>query len=101
MGQQLAEQYARQITGKSPVERAAQLIALFNAKGILAEMEVGLDTIVFKLYTCPYYKLARQHRVICKMGQGMMSHIIERPVELLTCTLDGHHGCQFKFDIAQ
>jgi len=101
LGQRLAKRYTQQITGEAPAERAAQLVALFNAKGILAEMEVQPNAITVNLYTCPYYKLARQHRIICEMGQNVMSQVIERPVELLACTLDGHHGCQFKFDTAQ
>jgi len=49
-------------------------------------------------YTCPYYELARQHRAICDMEQDMIAEVIQQPVELVTCTLDGHHGCQFKIE---
>jgi hypothetical protein len=32
------------------------------------------------------------------MEQDMMSHVIRQPVELVSCTLDGYHGCQFRIE---
>ena len=85
-----------QIASSAPVERARKLAELLNAKGILAEVQVDGNRITMHEYTCPYYELARQHRGICDMEQGMLTHIIEQPVELVQCTLDGHHGCRFE-----
>ena len=56
------------------------------------------DGIVFHEYTCPYYELAREHRAICDMEEEMISHAINQPVALVSCSLDGHHGCQFKIE---
>jgi len=95
MSRRLAEQYARQLAGLSPVERAAKLTELLNAKGILAEVTFEPDGIVFHEFTCPYYELAREHRAICDMEEGMLAYAVQQPVELVSCTLDGHHGCQF------
>jgi predicted ArsR family transcriptional regulator len=101
MGQRLAEQYRGQINGDAPADRAVKLTELLNARGILAEVAVGPDAIFVQEYTCPYYELAREHRAICDMEQDMMSQVLEQPVELVSCTLDGHHGCQFKIDTEQ
>jgi predicted ArsR family transcriptional regulator len=49
-------------------------------------------------YNCPYYELARQYRAICDMELGMLSHVMKQRVELIACSLDGHHGCSFKID---
>jgi len=96
MGRRMAEQYAQHINSPLPQERAVALTEMLNAKGILAEVNVGHDTIEIREYTCPYYELAREHRAICEMELGMMERVINLPVELVSCTLDGHHGCQFK-----
>lgn len=96
MGKRMAEQYLRQIGSRAPEDRAKALTELLNAKGIMAEVHFGPDGIVFREYTCPYYELARQHRAICDMEQGMIAQILDQPVELVQCTLDGHHGCQFR-----
>lgn len=96
LGRRLAEQYARQIAEKTPAERAKALTEILNAKGILAEVRFDPDGIVFQEYTCPYYELAREHRSICDMEEGMIAQVIQQPVALVQCTLDGHHGCQFK-----
>jgi DeoR family suf operon transcriptional repressor len=98
MGKRMAEEYANQIFSSLPHERALALTAMLNAKGILAEVHIEPDSIVFREYTCPYYELAREHRAICDMEQGMIEQVMNQPVELVSCTLDGHHGCQFKID---
>jgi predicted ArsR family transcriptional regulator len=94
----MAEQYSKQIASRLPHERAVALTELLNAKGIMAEVRIEPDGIVFREYTCPYYELAREHRAICDMEQDMIEHVMNQPVELVSCTLDGHHGCQFKIE---
>jgi predicted ArsR family transcriptional regulator len=98
MSRRLAEQYARQLVGLSPGERVTKLTELLNAKGILAEVKFESDGIVFHEYSCPFYELARENRAICDMEEGMIAHAVQQPVELISCTLDGHHGCQFKIE---
>jgi predicted ArsR family transcriptional regulator len=101
LSRRMAEQYAQQISGQAAAERAIALTELLNAKGILAEVCCGPDGIVFCEYTCPYYELAREHRAICDMEEDMITHVIRHPVVLVACTLDGHHGCQFRVEEAE
>jgi predicted ArsR family transcriptional regulator len=96
MGRRLAAQYEGELAGLSTIERTARLVELLNAKGILAEMRLQPDGIEFHEYTCPYYGLARQHRAICDMEEGMIAQAVKQPVELVACSLDGNHGCQFR-----
>jgi DeoR family suf operon transcriptional repressor len=98
MGQRMAAQYETQLTGLSSNERATKLTELLNAKGILAEVKFGPDGIVFHEYSCPYYELARENRAICDMEEDMIASAVRQPVELVSCTLDGHHGCQFRIE---
>ena len=98
MGRRMAEEYAQHIASSLPHERALALTEMLNAKGILAEVQLEPDGIVFHEYSCPYYELAREHRAICEMEQGMFERVMNQPVELVSCTLDGHHGCQFKIE---
>ncbi len=98
LGRRMAEQYEQQLAGLPAEERAAKLTELLNAKGILAEIRFEPDGIVVHEYTCPYYELARENRAICDMEGVMLAHAVKQPVELVTCTLDGHHGCQFKIE---
>jgi len=100
MSRRLAENYARTIISHVPAERARELAQILNQKGIVAEVnDNGDDSIVLLEYNCPYYELARQYREICEMEQKVLSHVVQQPVELVACTLDGHHGCQFRIDI--
>jgi DeoR family transcriptional regulator, suf operon transcriptional repressor len=96
MGRRLAAQYEGELAGLATIERTARLVELLNAKGILVEMRLQPDGIEFHEYTCPYYELARQHRAICDMEEGMIAQAVKQSVELVACTLDGNHGCQFR-----
>ncbi len=98
MGQRMAAQYERQLVGLSSGERAAKLTELLNAKGILAEVTFESDGIVFHEYNCPYYELARENRAICDMEEDMIAQVVQQNVELVACSLDGHHGCRFKIE---
>jgi predicted ArsR family transcriptional regulator len=96
IGRRLAAEYESELTGLATLERTARFTELLNAKGILAEMRLQPDGIMFHEYTCPYYDLAREHRAICGMEEGMIAQAVRHPVELVACTLDGNHGCQFR-----
>jgi DeoR family transcriptional regulator, suf operon transcriptional repressor len=96
IGRRLAAEYEPELAGLATVERTARLTELLNAKGILAEMRLQPDGIMFHEYTCPYYHLAREYRAICDMEEGMIAQAVKQPVELVACTLDGNHGCQFR-----
>ncbi|HEX9117020.1 MAG TPA: transcriptional regulator [Anaerolineae bacterium] len=98
MSQRLAEQYSGQIESDELAVRARELTELLNAKGIMAEVEVNPQAIFFREFNCPYYQLAREYRAICNMEEGMIAHVLKQPVSLVSCSLDGHHGCQFKID---
>lgn len=98
LSKRMADQYSQQIGASLPGERALALTELLNAKGILAEVQFQPDGIVFHEYTCPYFELAREHRGICDMEQDMLERVINKPVALVSCTLDGHHGCRFKIE---
>lgn len=98
MGQRMAAQYERQLAGLSANERAAKLTEILSAKGILAEVQFEADGIVFHEYNCPYYELARENRAICDMEEGMIAQVMQQNVELVACSLDGHHGCRFKIE---
>jgi DeoR family suf operon transcriptional repressor len=98
MSRRMAEQYATQIASEETAGRAQELTKLLNAKGILAEVQVDAEGIMFQEYNCPYYELAREYRAICDMELGMIAHVLNQPVELISCSLDGHHGCQFRID---
>lgn len=96
MGRRLAAQYESELFGMATLERTMRLTELLNAKGIVAEMRLQADGILFHEYTCPYYDLAREYRAICDMEEGMIAQVVQQPVELVSCTLDGSHGCQFR-----
>jgi predicted ArsR family transcriptional regulator len=98
MGRRMAAQYEGQLAGLTSPERAFKLTELLNAKGILAEVKFEPHGIVFHEYTCPYYELARENRAICDMEEDMIAYAVKQPVELVSCTLDGHLGCQFRIE---
>jgi len=99
LSQRMAAQYEGQLAGLSASERVTKFTELLNAKGILAEVKIEPDGVMFHEYTCPYYELARENRAICDMEGDMIAHAMKQQVELVACTLDGHHGCEFKIEL--
>jgi len=67
-------------------------------RGFTSDVTPGLEGQGFVLHesTCPFYAVVQDRPEICDMEQRMMSRVLNADVQLSTCLLEGHHGCQFK-----
>ena len=45
---------------------------------------------------CPYPELAEKDRGICAVEKMLFAKLLEEPVRLSQCRLDGHSCCQFE-----
>lgn len=92
----MAEQYRPHVSGQSLEERMRSLQSLFGERGVpfAVEHEQGLP--VLTVLDCPYPELAEDDRGICAVEKMMFSDLLEQPVTLSQCRLDGHTCCQFQ-----
>lgn len=95
VGDKLALQYSRQITGEALGDRVRDLSMLLDRRGIRADFELRDETIILHEYNCPYHDLASVHRDVCEMERSAFSQALGAKVVLGNCIQDGHHSCQF------
>lgn len=95
VGNKLAVQYSRQISGEALGDRVRELSDLLDRRGIRADFEQKGDTIILHEYNCPYHDLASVHRDVCEMERSAFSQALGAEVILGNCIQDGHNSCQF------
>jgi predicted ArsR family transcriptional regulator len=91
--------YADSLNGSTPQERMESLRALFADRRVPVEVGGGGTTASLPVLTvvdCPYPELAAQDRGICAMEKMMFEDLVEQPLTLSQCRLDGHNCCQFQ-----
>lgn len=97
--QALACGYAREIRGKTTVERMRSLSALLSERRVPFSVEPSPktdDIPMLVAHACPYPELAEEDRQICDLEKTLFSELLGRPVELTQCRLDGGVSCQFQ-----
>lgn len=90
--------YADSLNGSTPAERMESLRALFADRRVPVEVGDGAaDGLpVLTVVDCPYPELAAQDRGVCAMEKMMFEELVEQPLTLSQCRLDGHACCQFQ-----
>lgn len=95
----LAQLYGGKLPGTSVDARSAALQSLLADRRVGLEVEVetsegGLPQL--KVVDCPYPGLAERDRGVCAMERMLFAELLDRPVRLSECRLDGHACCRFE-----
>jgi predicted ArsR family transcriptional regulator len=94
--------YRDALNGSTPEERMESLKALFAERRVPVEVaagpttEQGTSLPILTVVDCPYPELAAHDRGICAMEKMMFEDLVEQPLKLSQCRLDGHNCCQFE-----
>lgn len=92
----LAAGYRKQVSGVTLGERMRSLQTLFEERGVPFRVDQSGALPILTAEDCPYPALAEQDRSICAMEKMLFSELLEAPVRLSQCRLDGHSCCQFQ-----
>jgi DeoR family suf operon transcriptional repressor len=86
----------------SPASRLAMVAVSLQERQIACECSTGRGTgdageplAVLTTHTCPYPQLAEVDRGICAAERVMLEELVEAPVRLAECRLDGDSCCRF------
>lgn len=102
----LAQAYGKRVNGQSLDSRLEQVRELFAERHVPIEIEAhasdpqaseghaGGSTLT--VVDCPYPELAERDRGVCAMEKMLFSQLLETPVRLSACRLNGHSCCQFE-----
>lgn len=92
----LAERYEASVKAVGLAHRVEEMAGALGRQGVLTDVSDGdSNTIILKMYNCPYHELAIEHREICHMDQQMMKQVLGSEVFLDACIMDGDEGCSF------
>lgn len=96
----LAKFYEPQMSGRTVETRLESMRKLFDDRNIpLAVTPAAADgshSLSLQVVDCPYGELAEQDRGVCAMERMLFSQLLDTPVKLTECRLDGHACCQFQ-----
>lgn len=85
-------------SGRSPGDRLAAVATALRDRQIACDctpVECGDHVAVLTTHTCPYPQLAEADRGICAAERVMLEELVEAPVRLTECRLDGDTCCRF------
>ena len=95
----LVERYAKQIEGRTTLERMRSLASILAERRVPFSVEEPqqpgqLPTLT--AHVCPYPELAELDRTVCAMERVLFSELLGTNVKLSRCRLDGGSDCQFQ-----
>lgn len=93
---QFTAMYRGQVQGATPRDRLHSLRSLLAERRIPVEVTGEPDRPVLNVSDCPYPELAARDRGVCAMERMMIADLLETPVRLAQCRLDGDGCCQFE-----
>lgn len=100
LARSLARQYVEQVQGDTVDDRMASIQGLLAERRIGAELRSGngqpAEQPTLAIIECPYPQLAERDRGICAVENMLFSELLNQPVRLAQCRLDGHACCEFQ-----
>ncbi len=93
VSKRMANEYAGQISGEDIRARLDALRAMFEAKGIPAEVQQSGDGI--HIFACPYFDVAQEHPAVCRMERQMLEDVLGEKISLEGSIREGHRNCRF------
>ena len=92
----MAGMYRGQVHGATTAARMESLKDLFAERRVPLEVNVEGELPVLTVLDCPYPELAEKDRGICAVEKMMFAELLDAPVRLSQCRLEGHTCCQFE-----
>jgi DeoR family transcriptional regulator, suf operon transcriptional repressor len=109
----MAAMYRDRVTGGTLAARMESLKQLFGERRVPLDISghcsddgslgsavetsaVSSQLPLLTVTECPYPELAEKDRGICAVEKMLFAKLLEQPVRLTQCRLDGHDCCQFQ-----
>lgn len=98
LGGKLAEKLRDRFEGKSLDERMDELVLIMTDLGFQVKVsaESAADKPDIKACNCVYHDLAQRHNEICEFDLALMSSLLNKEVEQLSCMAKGDCDCSFR-----
>jgi Predicted transcriptional regulator len=97
LGSKLADKLRGTFEGKNLNERVDELVSIMTDLGfqVKVDMESESESLNIKACNCIYHDLAQKHQEICEFDLALMSSLLSKEVEPLSCMAKGDCNCSF------
>jgi predicted ArsR family transcriptional regulator len=100
LGIKLADTLRGKFAGKNLTERVDELGIIMTELGFQVKlgMEPETENINIEARNCIYHDLAQKHVEICEFDLALMSSLLDKEVEQLSCMAKGDCSCSFRIN---
>jgi predicted ArsR family transcriptional regulator len=95
----LVERLGTVSASSSLMTRVQELCSSLEGRGLLVESEVAGKLPVIREHSCPYLAIAQEDSTICDIEREAFSTVLQVPVALSRCRMDGHRCCEFQVGV--
>ncbi len=98
LGSRLADTLRNKFEGKNFDQRLDKLVSIMTDLGFQVKVDIETDTEYpeIEANNCIYHDLAQNHHEICNFDLALMSSLLDKDVEQLSCMVKGDCSCRFK-----
>lgn len=97
LAETLSQNLLPQFTDKNTAERVQMLLKIMDALGFQAKAsEQPEQQTVIEASNCIYHDLAQKHDEICEFDRTLISSLLAKNIDQLSCMAKGDHICAFK-----
>jgi DeoR family suf operon transcriptional repressor len=99
LGANLAEKLSGRFSGKNLDERMDELSTIMEELGYRVKTaDPDENSVHIQAHNCVFHNLAQKHEEICEFDLALMSTLMDRKVEHLTCMAKGDCVCRFRIN---
>jgi DeoR family suf operon transcriptional repressor len=98
LGVRMANNLRSQFEGKNLNDRVDELLLIMTNLGFQVATDIEFETrkSVIRANNCIYHDLAQKHNEICAFDLALMSSLLDKEVEQLSCMAKGDCACRFR-----
>lgn len=93
--EKLEARYRERMRGKHLRDKVAELAAIQNASGYMAEWDEDRDGFRLYEYNCPIAAVAGQYRQACRCERELFAALLDADVERTECLAEGDVRCTY------
>jgi DeoR family suf operon transcriptional repressor len=101
LGGKLADKLQSKFEGKNLNERVDQLTLIMADLGFQMKVDMTGESTSIQACNCIYHDLAQKHHEICDFDLALMSSLLDKEVEQLSCMAKGDCNCSFRVTTQQ
>ena len=96
LGGKLADTLRGKFAGKNLNERVVELSIIMTELGFQVKVDMEAESPNIQACNCIYHDLAQKHHELCEFDLALMSSLLDKEVEQLSCMAKGDCNCSFR-----